>query len=94
MQELAQVDQQGRNRGGNSVREGCDDRAETQHSSMTLRDRLTVIISLADILSLSLQAQLELFNDPLILARRHKLTVNHPSQDLAMSMLLISLSIS
>ena len=41
-----------------------------------MRDRLTVI------LNLSLQCQLELLNDPLILPRRHKLAVDHPAQDL------------
>ena len=47
-----------------------------------MRDRLTVITSLAVVLSLSLQCQLELLNDPLILPRRHKLAVDHPAQDL------------
>ena len=45
---------------------------------MTVGDQLTRILSLR----LSLQCQLELFNNPLILPRRHKLAVDHPAQDL------------
>ena len=47
---------------------------------MTVGDQLTRILSHR--LNLSLQCQLELFNDPLILPRRHKLAVDHPAQDL------------
>ena len=43
---------------------------------MTVGDQLTRI------LSLSLQCELELFNDPLILPGRQKLAVDHPAQDL------------
>ena len=45
---------------------------------MTVGDQLTRILSLR----LSLQSELELFNDSLILAWRDKLAVDHPSQDL------------
>ena len=45
---------------------------------MTVGDQLTRILSLR----LSLQCELELFNDSLILAWRDKLAVDHPAQDL------------
>ena len=46
---------------------------------MTVGDQLTRILRLS--LSLrSLQCQLELINDPLILPSRHKLAVDHPAQ--------------
>ena len=45
---------------------------------MTVGDQLTRILSI----SLSLQCELELLNDALILAWRYKLAVDHPAQDL------------
>ena len=47
---------------------------------MTVGDQLTRFLRLSLRLSLSLQCQLELINDPLILPSRHKLAVDHPAQ--------------
>ena len=51
---------------------------------MTVGDKLTGIPSgaLAVLLSLGLQGELELLNDPPVLPIRHKLAVDHPAQDL------------
>ena len=49
---------------------------------MTMGDQLTRFLRLGLSLCLSLQGQLELINDPLILPSRHKLAVDHPAQDL------------